>query len=327
MDFFRTIFVVLAVLVADFSFAKTSNSSIELESGNTVALNAYYSELNPTRRSLGVTLTSDLPVSSGSASIDYVMSQPGQDQQERLDDAQLVQVRVNSSLSSFGHKVDYGLRYFSAGEQFQPTELRAELQHYLLPAGAEGKEAWANLRLAGIDIKPQVRQVESDQVQTETWLVNAQRALNQSTLVSYHFQDSTDDREGLIVETTRSHVDIRNRKWTLSWQQSEQRTQQASNTLYEDQLQAVAGSLSVIEETRAKPNISLSLQMQAHQRMLRKDTSLLAGVNVAKKVYWLGEHAQPAQVQAAFTYQRRELDNGLQENDEFGFQISFQQAI
>ena len=222
----------------------------------------------------GVQMASQLPMAGLHARVDYAMTAT-----DRLDPNAAVADTVSPGFSSGNHLLQvrlesqwqnlrYGMRYFSAGQDLDSAALGRSLLHQAdAIAAADGTELWANLRMAGFEVRPSYRRRNlaatpgQDRVD-ETLTVRAHHAMFQATHLDYEYQShqcltAVGDTESAFVNelNRQTRVGLRHPRWGLNWARMSSTSEQ-SGLRTEVQTQQLAGSIALYDALRLSPSLT-----------------------------------------------------------------------
>jgi len=228
-------------------------------------------------RAWGIQMASELPFDGMRARLDYSMTavpddigltdQPAQTTSFTAGDNHFLQVRLDNQWQD----VRYGLRYFSAGADFDNVALGRDLLNQAgVAAATDGTEVWMTMRVADIEFKPSarrlVRRQQGLQFIDDQFAVLAARPLLLDTRLEYQYQTSatttdhsghphSSSNTGLRNETNQTHVRLTHPTWSLHWHNFSHARQQADQARL-DTAQQISGSLKLLEAFTLAPSLS-----------------------------------------------------------------------
>ena len=232
-------------------------------------------------RAWGIQMASALPLDGVRASLEYTMTavpdnhlgETGQTTSFTAGDNHFLQLRLDSQWQD----LRYGMRYFTAGENFDRVGLGRDLLHQAGVASAtNGTEVWADMRVADIEFKPsarrQVQQQAGGQLIDSEFALLAARPLAMDTRLEYHYRASTQIAEQPIVpgiggsgpatssdaatsRVSQTTLRLTHPYWRLNWDNHTRTRHHAELASYETG-QQISGALRVLDEFTLAPSLS-----------------------------------------------------------------------
>jgi len=286
MDLFRhslplCLLTILLPCTAIALIEDSTQRKVSLGTAETIRLESFYHRIDPknqaaelsAERAWGFQMESGLPTTGIRAKLNYSMtavsdqdhqSAPGDDSFTAKDN-HLLQL----SLDSQWHDIAYGMRYFSAGEQFADLDLgRNLLRQADVSAASDGTEVWARMRLATFELKPAARRVISQhgqkQVIDNQFAVSATRPILGKTRFHYQYRTSTrlTDPRGTVKsqlsqESDHSSFNLTHPRWRFAWT-SQSRDDYLRDQVRSQNTQKFSASLRLLDQFVLSPMVSLS---------------------------------------------------------------------